>query len=31
MTVEEYKQKREILKDAGKLTDIIILCKSLDV
>lgn len=30
MTVEEYKQKEEALKEAGKLIRMIDLCKSLD-
>nr|DAI58652.1 MAG TPA: hypothetical protein [Crassvirales sp.] len=30
MTIEEYKQKQEVLKKADKLTNIIILCKLLD-
>ena len=30
MTIEEYKQKQEVLKKADKLTNIIILCELLD-
>lgn len=30
MTIEEYKQKQEALKEADKLVNIIILCKLLD-